>query len=354
MMPQPPRTYNEHVAMVWRRGASLLLLVFLFALGTARDALAQPVQISVAQNPILIVQLRSGSVMIHTWDRDQIAVDADPQIQVRHFSAEQVASRLPQQVMLWSESVTTPDGETMTLPGEPFVLPPLTGSTHDAVIARGEGNVTVTIPASTALVIANVTQQGGVSIQGYRNGVFVSHVRRGNVQLQNVGGVGAVQVVNGPVSISNSTFDRLRVRTARGNMTFENCVARQIEVTSLTGSILYDNGSFQPGLARFETQRGDVALGVTGGDVQIGAHSSAGRIQSAFGRDVNVSRTANDAQAFVGHGGPVVTASSDRGAVVIYPGTWRKHPQLRNRVQQRFTRPPPRGRRRPPYGIPRA
>ena len=64
-------------------------------------------------------------------------------------------------------------------------------------------------------------------------------------------------------------------------MTFRGCTSHQIEASSKYGSIVYDNGKFQPGLARFESDHGNVALGVRGG-AQIGAHSGSGHIVSTF------------------------------------------------------------------------
>ncbi len=118
-------------------------------------------------------------------------------------------------------------------------------------------------------------------------------------------------------------------------MFFEHCAAAQIQASSLTGSIIYDNGTFTPGLAHFESQRGSVALGVANGNAQITAHSDSGRVF-------------NEAQGFV-RGGPVVTATSGSGAVLYYRGSLRQHPQLMQRLPANarpFRRPP--GGRRPP------
>ncbi|MEO9170258.1 MAG: hypothetical protein ABI278_03715, partial [Candidatus Aquilonibacter sp.] len=186
----------------------------------------------------------------------------------------------------------------------------------------------------TALVIANV-KRGDVAITGYKNGVFVAHIGGGSMQLDNVSGTGAIQVNNGEVIARNSDFARLRVRTVRGNMQFENCNATQIEATSLMGSILYDNGNFQPGLARFESERGNVMLGVAGSGVQIGAHSSVGQIYSDSSA-VQAGQT--DAQATLGRGGPVVTATSGTGSVIFYNGALRNHPALARRFGQRVRR----------------
>lgn len=280
-------------------------------------------------SPVFFVQLDQGSVTLRTSNLPFVQIQSNTGVQIRHIAAEAVGERLPVQVMLWSQRIRTPGGD-LALPPEAFVFPNLNGTPHDAVIVRGTGNVIVTAPAGTALFVGNV-RRGSVEIHDYKNGVFVAHVGAGAVSLDDSSGTGAVQVNNGGVLATNSDFLRLRVRTGRGNMRFQNCNATQIEATSLTGSIMYDNGSFRPGLARFETERGDVILGVTGGGVQIGAHSSAGRIFS----DAGTRAGATDQQVIFGHGGPVVTATSSTGAVIFYNGTLRDHPDLQRRAALR-------------------
>jgi hypothetical protein len=189
--------------------------------------------------------------------------------------------------------------------------------------------------------------RGEILMNDYRSGAFLARVRAGRVLLHNVGGNGYVEVARGPIAVSDSALNRLRARTAMGNILFENCNARQIEVSSIDGSIAYDNGTFAPGLARFESQNGDVAIGVAGGALQIGAHSTAGRIFESLA-NARVAGTNTDAQASVGNGGPVVTASSARGAVYLYNGAFKRqqHPaQWRpiSRVLQKI----PHMRRRP-------
>ncbi|MGR4064670.1 MAG: hypothetical protein ACLQPV_04405, partial [Vulcanimicrobiaceae bacterium] len=77
--------------------------------------------------------------------------------------------------------------------------------------------------------------------------------------------------------------------------------------------------SFQPGLARFESQRGNVALGVGSGTASFGAHSAQGRVVNAYdGRGADASA-------------PVVTATSQTGNVLLYRGSARDNLQ---RMQQ--------------------
>jgi hypothetical protein len=313
------------VARSVRRGLAGLLAVFVLAILCAGRA---PAQVTfTTDSPVVFVQLQSGAATIIAQQGPGAVLQSEPGVIVRHIPASpEVDARIPGQVRLWEQNIRTPSG-LLSLPPEPFVFPAFEAVPHDALIVRGNGNVTLQIPAGTALVVANV-RAGAVQIYGY-HGVFVAHVEAGNVALTSVGGVGAVQVGRGRVTASNSDFTRLRVRTVRADIDFTDCDAQQIQATSLVGSILYDNGTFEPGLARFESTRGNVVLGVASGGVQIGAHSDAGKIFSGFGSDAQIERpTATDSQTVVNGGGPVVTATSATGSVILYDGTLRDHPQL--------------------------
>ena len=185
---------------------------------------------------------------------------------------------------------------------------------------------------------------GHLTFNNY-HGIFVAHARAAGVTLNNVGGTGFVESLRGRVVAKNSSFDRLRVRTATGDMLFQGCTSHQIQATSTYGSIVYDNGNFQPGLARFESEHGDVALGVRG-NAQIGAYSGAGHVVSNFQDDTQVRGDPTTKQATVGGGGPVVTASSKNGAVYLYSGSMNEHPYVRQELSgsadlpMRLTNPP--------------
>jgi hypothetical protein len=307
----------------------LLLLCAFLAVASAR-ADARAVLLPTSGSPVLFVQVQTGIVKVRSWNQQSVRVNASANIQIKYAPPWQVQHRLPSQVMLWSQAIQTRFGR-LVLPAEAFPLPNVNEMPHDAVVVRGQGYAAITVPAGTALVVVNM-RRGSVWITGY-NGVFVSHIGRGQLHLRRVGGTGAVQVNNGPVFAADSSFDRLRVRTARGNIMFSNCSAAQIEVTSLTGSILYDNGTFEPGLARFESARGAVALGIGSGGAQVVAHSTSGRVIPAVGQDVPIGGTRNNVQAMFSGGGPVVTATSGSGNVFFYTGALRDHPDLQRRLR---------------------
>jgi len=352
MNPPLERRYNRRVNSIEWRGAMLFLLACLCVVFPAH-ARAESTLLDPGPAPVVVAMMRSGSITIRTWDRPQVQIDSDGQVQSQQIPPEEVQRRFPAQIPLVAQTLRTPRGP-ISLPPERFVAPPLPPGPHSGIVVRGYGKTTITIPRDTAMVIARVGR-GFVAIRGYRRGFFVALVHTGRVQLNGVSGTGAVQVLSGPIVAVNSSFTRLRARTVRGNLIFEGCNAMQIEASSVLGSIAYDNGRFQPGLAHFQSEHGNVALGIASGGVQIGAHSAAGHIYSDLGSGENVQSSANDARAILNGGGPVVTATSGTGAVILYHGSIREHPQLQRRLpmfRATILRRPPARRpatfRRPP------
>jgi hypothetical protein len=319
--------YNEVVQGGYRRGALVGLLALLSCPALAAPARADE-QFDVGPNPVLNVHVNRGKVTIQTWDRSQVLISSNGQVNVRHLTAAEVDPGIPKTLQNPSHTIQTEHGP-VTLPAEAFVLPQLPGTQHDAVVASANGNVTITIPRGTAMILAH-QRAGSLTLNGY-HGIFVAHVRSADVSLDGVSGTGYVESLRGRVVATNSTFDRLRARTATGNMLFQGCTSHQIQATSAYGSIVYDDGDFAPGLARFESEHGDVALGVRG-NAQIGAHSGSGHVVSNFDDQAQVHGDPTTKQATVGGGGPVVTASSAHGTVFLYSGSMYDHPHVQEQL----------------------
>ncbi|MBV8726257.1 MAG: hypothetical protein JO233_00615 [Candidatus Eremiobacteraeota bacterium] len=306
--------------------------------------------------PVINISINGGTVNIRTWDRPQVQTDSTVPLQVQQFSSAAMTRNVPREIAVLAGQIDSPRG-ALTLPRETFVVGAAEGTPHDGFAITGTGGeTTITIPNSTALLVTRM-QHGLVTLDGYRTGTFFVRLRTGWVHLSNMGGEGFVQVMRGPIVANDSSFLRLRARSALGNIMFERCHARQIEVSTVAGTIGYDNGSFEPGLARFESQYGAVALGIGSGNAQIAAHSDGGRILYNYDRRVNVEAHGNDASAAVGAGGPLINVSSG-GAVLLYDGMlrsrnrlnggWRAAGAVLNRVQQRVNKPPPQIHRPPP------
>jgi hypothetical protein len=313
---------------VRRAVAGFALFVCALQAGTAT---AQPVFLDTGEAPVVQIGIRSGTIVVDTWERAGVDVESADDVNVRRVTARfgNEPGAIPMSVPMLSAPVRTPQGDAVTLPPENFVFSTVAPGPHTAVLVTANANVaaTVHVPPNTALLVVRSAAASQIEINNFRTGTFIVHSRAGVVRLNNDGGDAFVQIVNGNILANNSNFNRIRVRTAVRNIAFERCSARQIEATSIAGSILYDGGTFQPGLARFETERGNVAIGVAGG-ARITARGPQGRVFTAFDGPVNVQQRNGQADAVVGGGGPLVSASSIAGAVYLYDGTLASKRQL--------------------------
>jgi hypothetical protein len=326
-------SYNEDVDRSFLKWLALAAVPCILAAALLpASAQSAPAQLfNTGSAPVVRLQMRSGSLTVKTWDRPQVQISSTAFVQARHFGPQAVARALQGgSVSIMETTIRTPKGD-LKLPPETFAIGAVTASPHDGVlIFAGDvgASVTLTIPNGTALLWTNVGR-GTIAMSGYHGGPFVMRVRAGGIELSGVSGEGYAEVARGPIVVANSSMDRIRARTAIGNIIFENCTMRQIEVSSIRGSIAYDNGTFAPGVARFETEDGNIALGVASGGLQIGAHSSTGQVVPSFERGAaQVSGSATDTQAIVNGGGPVVTADATHGSVYLYNGSLRSRPRL--------------------------
>lgn len=303
-----------------------------YALQAGLGAQAQPVFLDAGGAPVVQIGVRSGTVVVDTWDRPGVTVDSADDVNVRRVTARfgTQPGDIPMSVPMLAGPVRTPQGDDVTLPPENFVFSTVSPGPHDAVLITANDSIvaTVHIPANTALLVIRAVAASQIEVNNYRTGTTIIHSRAGIVRLNNDGGDAFVQLVNGNVLANNSNFNRIRVRTAVRNIAFVRCSARQIEATSVAGSIIYDGGSFAPGLAHFQSERGDVAVGVTGG-ARIAARGPPGRVYTALdGAPPYQQRNASDAPIVVGGGGPLVNASSDAGSVYVYDGALSAKRQL--------------------------
>lgn len=332
-MAPPPRDFTIEGVNRFRSlpAIAAALLAVLFAHASARAQTANSMTIGVQSSPVIRMQLRSGTLTVRTWNKSEVKIDASAPVQAQHFDAPAVARAMRTgDIPIFAAQILTPNG-ALLLPPEDFPVPALAVTPHDGIRIEGGGaDVTLTVPQSTALIWA-VVGRGRIALQDYRSGTFVLRVHSGGITLANTGGDAYVEAARGLIRVAGSAFNRIRARTAAGNIFFENCNARQIEVSSIDGSIAYDDGTFVPGLARFESVNGSIALGLAGGGAEIAAHSSGGRVYSGFDRSAQVNGIGGDVLATLGGGGPVVTASSQAGNIYLYTGSFRSRPRLLQR-----------------------
>jgi hypothetical protein len=304
-------------------------VLFSVAMAFARASAAPvpspvPASIETSSTPVINVALSGGHVVVKTWADDRVLVASTSGVTWTYLSPEKTVGGIPKLISVDAQRITK-RGKVGHLPAEVFQLPHLVGP-HDLIRVVGEGNVTLTIPAGSPIVVIRVTH-GSAVMRGYRGTFFVND-RIGSVRFKGVSGTGFAQTLHGTITALDSSFDRIRVRSGTGGILFERCVARQIVATSAFGDIAFDNGSFQPGLARFESKYGDVALGIANRGATVRAHSKGGAVRTTFASAGSAAANPplHDDDVTVGNGAARITASSLSGSIYIYNGSIAEHP----------------------------
>ena len=286
-------------------------------------ALADATTVEGGLAPIVRIALPTqANLTIRTWDREAVAVDAEPGALTIDRKSSRMGESSPP-VLIRSVRVQHGDSQII-LPVETYVVSGVAPGDHDVfrislAAHHPLGAVTVTVPNDSAAVYASV-DRGSVNLHDYHGGTFIIYMRNGTATLQNVGGDGFVQVLQGTLQAADSSFDRLRARTAVGNQIFQRCRSRQIEAWSAEGSVVYDSGTFDAGLARFEATEGNVVIGVTGGTQLAGRTGPGGKVYTLFDKSTQVDGRAGEANANYAGGGPLVNGFSANGSVYLYDG----------------------------------
>lgn len=313
------------------RGAAALAFL-LFALQAGTVAEAQPAFFDTGDAPVVQIGIRSGTVVVDTWDRAGVDIESADDVNARKVTARfgNEPGAIPMSVPMLSAPVRTPQGDDVTLPPENFVFSSVSPGPHEAVLVTATDAVvaTVHVPANTALLVVRSGAASQIEVNNYRSGTLIVHSRAGIIRLNNDGGDAFVQVVNGVIFANNSNFNRIRARTAVRNIAFEHCSAKQIEATSIAGSILYDAGTIQSGLAHFESDRGNVAIGINGGARIAARAGTQGKVYTAFDTQPSVAPRNGDQTVSIGGGGPLVNVASTQGSVYLYDGSLATKRQL--------------------------
>ncbi len=279
-----------------------------------------------------LLQVSAGKrseVTIRAWNRPTIEYDTDDEaVQVVQRPVTFGTPQNPLSVAIPVQNIKVRDASgalvDSTLPPEDFpYASDFRSGVHPQIrIVTGEGShVTVMVPASVAILDARIRGNGILTIDGYRGGTLFAVAFGGRMTLTDIASAVFAQPMHGRLLIADSTFERLRVRTNTAALVFEHDRARQIEVTSVSGPIVWDNGAFDSGLARFESATGAIGIGVAN-SAQIDARSGDGRVYGLWDKRTPLEmRGDNEASAIVDGGGPIVNAVSAHGNVYLYDGS---------------------------------
>lgn len=317
-------------------GLGVLAALAAFAFAPQRAA-AETAPIEVADGAVVMLQAPGRSeISVRSWDRSSVSVqtESDETVDIAHRTAVFGPGRLPLGFavppIMWNIRRDTPAAASGIIPPEDFPFSNFRAGVHDVVHINAQpgAHLTVMVPASTGVLVV----RGGVAqtaIDGFHGGNLIVAQGGGRVTIDNTATTAFVQLGGGALSVTDSAFERMRYRSIGASAFFERCRARQIETSTVTGTVVFDGGTFDPGLARFESQFGSIALGMAG-DAQVLARSQQGHVYTQFDRRVAVEqRSESEASAVVGSGGPLVNALSGHGNVFLYDGTLRSRPNGR-------------------------
>ncbi|MBV8581312.1 MAG: hypothetical protein JOZ86_11870 [Candidatus Eremiobacteraeota bacterium] len=305
-------------------------------LASAAPALAGTAALDVGDQAVVnvIVRGRGNAVTVRVWDRKTVQIDAaddtPPAVDRRSIVFGGPNTPLVQQIPPALYQVRDPHDPPGAPPSISGALPPegfpyadFRPGPHDVihVDAPENSHLVIMVPASTGILSLRVGM-GQTTVDGFHGANLFMIQGAGRVELTGTATTAFVQMNYGTLYAADDTFDRIRVRGVAAHDVFEHCRTKQIEATSITGSIVFDGGSFDPGLARFESQTGNIALGVTA-PAQLTGRSEQGHVYTLFDRKgITIDQRADgDATASVGNGGPLVNAISGKGNVYFYDGT---------------------------------
>ncbi|GAC1396566.1 MAG: hypothetical protein NVS2B8_10400 [Vulcanimicrobiaceae bacterium] len=302
-------------------------------LSCATAASAERTTIDNVDAPIVRVNIRSGDVTIRTWNRSSVTVDG-MSLHIARRTAEPV-EQLP--ILIPQARARGRSGPAVLGP-ESFVAAAIPSGPRSAIVIASSlqtpsGPVVVTVPNNAVFVYASA-HGGDLDVRDVRGGTLVGFTAHGRLALQNVGGTVFVQTVSGPLVVRDSSTERMRARSISGNVTFERCHVRQIEASSVDGTVVYDDGIFDPGLARFESTHGDVAIGTRQSAELAARVAGDGRVYTNFQGGARITGRRDDASAVVGNGGPFVVATTQSGNAYLYDGTLRTRAHLPHPWQQ--------------------
>ncbi len=199
--------------------------------------------VSVSRGARLVVNNFAGEVVVRTWDRDQLRVQA------RHTLRTKINVRTsPTAVSIGADThgptasvdyeITAPSWMPMKIEGTyNFVTIEGAQSEVSAESVRGD----VVIKGGTGTIVAR-SIQGGVSVEGARGRINVSSV-------------------NEDIRISGASGD-ITAETTNGHITLSKIMAANVELATINGNVLFEGTVNDKGRYRFTTHNGNILVGV--------------------------------------------------------------------------------------------
>ena len=222
--------------------AAAMIAATLVAQTPARDTRAPQTDqtVNVAKGTRLVVDNFAGEVIVRTWDRDALRVQA------RHRESAKVSINPTASVV----TVRSSSGAVGSVDYE------ITAPAWMAMRISGTYNF-VTVEGAQSEVIAETTR-GDVVIKG-GTGTIMAKSIQGEVIVEGARGRVTASSVNEGIRISDTSGD-ITAETTNGDIRMTNVKSANVEITTINGDVVYDGAPAERGRYRFATHNGNIIL----------------------------------------------------------------------------------------------
>jgi DUF4097 and DUF4098 domain-containing protein YvlB len=291
--------------------------------------------LDVTKGTRLVLSNNAGEVVVRSWDRDQVRVQAthndrdrvDMQTADMTLRIRARASRGPSSLVDYQ--VTVPRWMPVNLSGT-YLEATIEGTTGEVNVETVHGNVRV-VGGSGSVVAKSI--EGIITVEKASGKVQATTVNEG-IRLSNVSGDVSADTTNGDIVIENAQTTSLEASTVNGDVTFNGTMR--------------DGGTY-----RITTHGGDIRLGLGGAS---NATVFVRTFQGDFSADFPIqlpegqsSRGGSKRFNFtLGSGSARIEAQSFNGDIVLSRGTVLSQEEERRRRREGRTPPNPPNPPNPP------
>lgn len=284
-------------------------------------------EVPVAKGTRLVLSNNAGEVVVRSWDRDAVKIEAS------HGARDRVEVQTAEQTLrVRSRTERGPGGLVDYQLTVPRWMPVnLSGSYLEAAIEGTSAEVTVE------------TVHGGIRVVGGSGTVAVRSVM-GQITVDKASGRVQATSVNEGIRLSNVTGD-MTAETTNGDIVIDNAQTSNLEVSTVNGDITFNGTVRDGGAYRLTTHSGDVRVGMgTSANATVFVRTFQGDFSSDFAIQLPDGQSRDSGSKrfnfTLGTGSARVELQSFNGDIHIARGQVLTPDQ--EREQRRRTRRPPR------------
>ena len=202
--------------------------------------------LDVAKGTRLVLTNNAGEVIVRSWDRDQV------RIQASHSEREKIDAQTTDATLrVRSRGARGPSSLVdyqVTVPR--WMAVNLTGTYLEATIEGTAAEVTVE------------TVHGGVRVVGGSGAISVKSIM-GTISVEKASGRVQATTVNESIRMANVTGD-MTAETTNGDIVITNAQSSSLEASTVNGDVTFNGAIRDSGAYRLTTHGGDIRVGLGG------------------------------------------------------------------------------------------